>query len=504
MKTRTVLLAGCAALLSMQALADENEWLKPLGQPPKASPRRISGGEGVPPLPLPATPLRRTERKRDPKPPTLVAKIIWGESALFTYEDGNQMQVSDFNQCPADLQQLLGKIQRRLDLSYAYDMLPLAEFSGDPDKTALVLFNGSRTVKLDDKQVEALRGYVVRGGTILFDSIAGSPYFYEAAKKIAARILPECKLRTIPADHPLYHMVADVDRVTYPRNLDSTDPFLEACYVGSRAGIIISKYGLGCAWDDHEVPILKDAIYYDVDSGNKIGVNLIAYVIGYRNAGREEAKPEFFGVLDESQPTDEFTFAQIQHEGAWNVHPGAAAALLGQLRQHSALKVSLKRISVQPGKDDLSGYAFLYLTGLDDFTFDEKARAALRAFLRSSGTLFINNGLGLKSFDVVARRELRQLLPEAQLVKIPPTHPLYSALNKIRESGYTPALQKEKPDLKTPVLEGIEIDGDLRVIYSPYDLEAAWLGVDYPLAKAYDSSSGTQLGMNIAMYAMTH
>lgn len=503
--TSRMRLSACLVLFAaFQALADENDWLKPLGAAPKASPRRISGGEAVPPLPLPATPLRRTERKRDPKPPTLVAKIIWGESAMFTYEDGNQTQVSDCNQCPADLQQLLGKVQRRFDMTYSYDTIPLSEFSGDPDKTPLVLFNGSRTIKLDDKHVEALRSYVLHGGTILFDSIAGSPYFYNSSKKLAERILPECKLRTIPADHPLYHLLSDVDKVKYPKNLDSTEPVLEACYVGSRAGIIISKYGLGCAWDDHEVPFIKEAVYYDVDSGTRIGANIIAYVIGYKVAGREEAKPEFFGALDEKHPTDEFTFAQIQHEGAWNVHPGAAAALLGQLRQNSSVKVSLKRLSVQPGRDDLSGYSFLYLTGLDDFKLDDKARLALRGFIRSSGTIFINNGLGLKSFDTIVRRELKSLLPEAQLVKIPPNHPIYSALNKISEAKYTPAVLKENPELRAPVLEGIEVDGDLRVIYSPYDLEAAWLGCDYPLARAYDPKSGTMLGMNIAMYSMTH
>jgi len=44
--------------------AGENDWFVPLGPPPEAGKRRISGGEGFPPLPLPATPLRRTERKR--------------------------------------------------------------------------------------------------------------------------------------------------------------------------------------------------------------------------------------------------------------------------------------------------------------------------------------------------------------------------------------------------------------------------------------------------------
>src|SRR4051812_11126403 len=43
--------------------------------PPVAHQNRISGGESFPPLPLPATPLRRTERKRDPAPPALVGKI---------------------------------------------------------------------------------------------------------------------------------------------------------------------------------------------------------------------------------------------------------------------------------------------------------------------------------------------------------------------------------------------------------------------------------------------
>ena len=58
----------------------ENEWLAPLGMPPRAAPRHISGGESLPPLPLPATPLRRTERKRDPAPPTLIGKVVLHEN----------------------------------------------------------------------------------------------------------------------------------------------------------------------------------------------------------------------------------------------------------------------------------------------------------------------------------------------------------------------------------------------------------------------------------------
>ena len=497
---------GLAAVTCVTAasFADENDWLKPLGPPPAAAPRRISGGEGVPPLPLPATPLRRSERKREPRPPTLIAKVMWGEKAMFTYDGGATTEVADWNQCPGDLQQILRKGQWRFELPYSCEAFPLSEFDGDPEKMPVLLFNGSRSIKLDPKQVDLLRTYVLRGGMIVFDSIAGSPYFYATARAIAERALPECKVRMIPLDHPFYHMLADVDKVAYSKNVDSDKPCLEGLYVGSRIGILLSKYGLGCAWDDRAVPLIQEAKYYDVESGNKIGVNLVAYAVGYAAAGREEAKPELFGAIDEKRPTDEFVFAQIEHEGGWNVHPGAAAALLVQLRQNTSLKVSLKRVAVTPGKSDLSAYSFLYMTGLDDFHFDEQARAALRGFLGRSGTLFINNGLGLKSFDAIVRRELAALLPESKLAPIPSTHPLYSSVLKIAESRYSPAVVKEQPDLTTPALEGIEIGGDLRVIYSPYDVEAAWLGCDYPLARAYEPHSGTQLGVNIMMYSATH
>src|SRR5688500_5129663 len=50
--------------------------------PPKADPQRRNSGEGVPPLPLPATPLRRSEKKREPSPPALVGNVTFSASSL--------------------------------------------------------------------------------------------------------------------------------------------------------------------------------------------------------------------------------------------------------------------------------------------------------------------------------------------------------------------------------------------------------------------------------------
>jgi hypothetical protein len=58
--------------------------------------------------------------------------------------------------------------------------------------------------------------------------------------------------------------------------------------------------------------------------------------------------------------------------------------------------------------------------------------------------------------------------------------------------------------LTTPKLEGITLNGDIRVIYSPIDLEAGWEPTEYPMALAYRSDTATPLGMDILMYAATH
>ena len=502
MKTKVLLWGSCLAALAVGA--DEKDWFVPLGAPPQAAPRRISGGEGVPPLPLPATPLRRSERKRDPSPPKLMTKVIWGETAEFKYGSGESTQVADWNQAPADLQQILRKASSALGTPYGSEAMPLSAFHGDPAKGPVLFLSGSRTIKFDPKQIEQLRSYVLRGGMIIADNVAGAPYFYNAIRGAVETAFPDLTLREIPADHPVYHMLTDVEEVRYPKNNPSKKPFLEGLYVYSRLGVVISKFGLGCGWDDHEVPYLRQAVYYDVPSANQLGINLISYAVGYAHVGRESAKPELFGTIDERRPTDEFVFAQIKHEGAWNVHSGGAASLLRRLRHNSAVKVSLKRVPVAPGKDDLSGFTFLYLTGLDDFHLDAAAVSALRGFLNRGGTLLVNNGLGLRTFDLAARRELKRLLPDSELQPIQLQHPLYSTVFRIKTAEYTPAVQKLKPELKIPYLEGLSLNGDLRVIYSPFDLEAGWTGLDHPLARAYESDAAMQIGMNLVMYAMTH
>src|SRR5437016_14050859 len=70
-------------LLLIAGMTFADEFVNPKANiPPKAAPQRRNAGEGVPPLPLPATPLRRSEKKREPSPPALVGNITFSNTAL--------------------------------------------------------------------------------------------------------------------------------------------------------------------------------------------------------------------------------------------------------------------------------------------------------------------------------------------------------------------------------------------------------------------------------------
>src|SRR5581483_3246621 len=78
---RGIVIAAALAGFVLPASADD--FVNPKANiAPKAAPQRRNAGEGMPPLPLPATPLRRSEKKREPSPPALVGSITFPDSAL--------------------------------------------------------------------------------------------------------------------------------------------------------------------------------------------------------------------------------------------------------------------------------------------------------------------------------------------------------------------------------------------------------------------------------------
>jgi hypothetical protein len=165
--------------------------------------------------------------------------------------------------------------------------------------------------------------------------------------------------------------------------------------------------------------------------------------------------------------------------------------------------VKFKRTCVSLDSD-LAGIPFLYMTGHEDFRLSPRERANLRSFLKTGGFLLANSCCGRRAFDVAFRREIRAVLPEIPLAPLSPDHPVFACHLRIGEVTYTPLVARERPGLKRPEMEGVEIDGALRVLYSHYDLGNGWEGVDHPFTRGLSPGDSIKCGVNAIVYAMTH
>src|SRR5437868_15394905 len=73
------------------------------GPPPRKNPLRQTSAEGMPPLPLPAVPLRRSEPKAEPAAPLMIAKMEYGTT-------------QDWNTDPGDVDHLMRHVRSAVGL----------------------------------------------------------------------------------------------------------------------------------------------------------------------------------------------------------------------------------------------------------------------------------------------------------------------------------------------------------------------------------------------------
>ena len=470
------------------------------GPPPPAKPERRTGGESLPPLPLPATPLRRSEKKREASPPKLVGKVALGE-VKWVDSGGARASYRDWMTDPNDIRNLLSWTNSELGIRYTAEEVELSKFSFDPTALPILYFTGHDDFRLSDTERASLRQYVFDGGTIFCDACCGAEAMEKALRRELAAVFPDRPLKPVPADHPLYDAFYRIGSVELIRDgkRSTAKPPLEHISIGCRAGVIFSPWDLSCGWDNHVHEAGRRVAPGDA---RKIGANMVTYTLADYSFGRFMAVEKVYH--EAAEPTrDQFVFAQAMHGGDWDPQPSAVANLLKYVARNTTLEVQFKRAAVDLRKAEAYQHSVIYLTGHDDFVLADAEVTNLRRFLTAGGLLMASSCCGREDFDQAFRREIKRVLPEAKLETLPAAHALFSIVYPIKEVKTTPLLAQEQPGLKTPAIEGISFEGRLRVIYSKYDLNNGWSESPNPYVRGYVSADAMRLGINAIVYAMT-
>jgi hypothetical protein len=157
----------------------------------------------------------------------------------------------------------------------------------------VVFMTGHNAFEMPDAQVTALRKYLERGGFLFADACCGRKAFDTSFRKLAARLFPDRKLETLPADHPILAGKAGrpLGRLTYRTFLQqelrekgvadfkgTNRPQLEAVAIEGRAVLLYSPIDFSCGLEGDKPYACRG--YVDADA-RKLALNIVLYAISY-------------------------------------------------------------------------------------------------------------------------------------------------------------------------------------------------------------------------------
>jgi len=487
---QVVLIFVFAVGLAAGGLAEDR--LTVWGLPPKQKPHFTKAAEGFPPLPLPVVPQRRTEKKRPPAPPKLLANV---ENLSFVGWKGS----------PGSVDQLLQNARRHLNLWYGWEQLDLQVFtrqhtSGVRHRTPILYFCAYYPLDLTKDQRIAITDYVMGGGTLVINC-CGQQEAYASVRSELRQMFSELPLRALPADHPLYHAFYTIETVTYLRPSEtgaepkqsSSLSRIRAITLGTRAAVIVSYEDLACGWNEWNNPAVDRMSAAD---STRIGLNLITYVTAEQRLAKFLAKS-----VDVAGPTirprQKLVFPQLIHNGNWNPNPSAVPLLLKEIASNTSVAVEFARHQMQLKDPALFAHPLLYMTGTWGPDLTREETALLHRYLTSGGLLIADSASGRIEFDVAFRKLCSELFPEQPLEPLPADHPLFNCFHKIDQ-----VVLNHRPEPVAPMLEAVMYEGRPVVLYSPLGLSDGWAHLHSAYARSYSTADALKLGTNIVVFAM--
>lgn len=478
------------ALTLAQAAKDRK--LGTCGPPPRKNPERQTSAEGNPPLPLPATPLRRSEPKAEPAPPLMIAKLEYG-----TFQD--------WNTDPGDVDNLMRHVREKLNLWYGWKHMNINEVvaahkAGKQITIPILYMSGHEAFELADEQRAAIKQYVLDGGTFLGDACCGRPEFADSFRKEVKKMFPDRAFEMLEVDHPLFRSFYKYDSVHYliydegAKKEFEAPPQLQGMNIGCRTAVLLTPYDLSCGWDGHTHERGARVIPGDA---MRLGINLISYVAAVRQLGEVQAVTREIQA-PVGRPRAKFTLAQLRHNGDWNPDANSIYQWLRHVAVDSSLDVEFELKPIDAVEAKIAPHPFVFMTGHRDPKLSNKELDVLRQHLvQAGGFLFINNCCGRGAFDQHVRTMVGKLFPDQKLEKIGPEHPLYKSFFTVKEA------RDRQSNVARPIeLEGIVVKDRLVLIYSKNDAVGQLKQVSDPFGNGYDAESCRQLAVNVVAYAL--
>ena len=430
----------------------------------------------------------------------LFSWAAWGQSAKEIY--GADIY---WNATPNDVNHLLRNLKDLADINYNMDLRHLDQISADPEQNPVLFRSGHYNFEYTPAQRQKLREFLLGGGMIIYNTGLGSAPFYRSVLREMKHIFPEQPVQRLTSDHPIFHAFYDVNHVKYASGVRKAgykgdEPWFDAVEINCRVVVLISRWGMAVGWQD----AVEDSYQaYHPESAFKLGMNIFAYASAMRAWAKNAARAMRF--VDKSDTsTDKMSVVQVTYDGVWKTRHAGIAVLLHTFNQRTEVPVKFKVREMRLTNREIFNAPLLYITGHEHFTLSKEEIAQLRQYLQNGGFLFAESCCGRKGFDLAFRQLMKTVLPTNPLKPITKESPLFSYPHEIRTLGVTPTLARDLGKAAVPpLIEGVEVDGNVVVVYSRFGLAGGREMSQSPYARGYNDIGCLKLGQCILMHAVT-
>ena len=411
----------------------------------------------------------------------------------------------DWNATPNDVNNLLKSMKEMIDVNYSVQVATLGDVSADPARNPILYRSGHYNFSYSESQRKRIREYCLAGGMLIYNTGLGSAPFYRSAIRELAKIFPEQPVQRLTSDHPIFHSYYDVDHVSYCPGVKAAgfkgdEPWFDAVEINCRIVALVSRWGMSVGWEDNVSPQFQA---YEPDSAKKLGVNIFSYSSAMRAWAKSQAHAIKFIDKPESS-ADKVAMVQVIYDGVWKTRHAGLSVILQTFNLKTDVPVKFTVKEMRLTDPAIFNAPLIYMTGHEHFTLHKKEALQLKKYLENGGFLLAEACCGRKGFDLAFRKIMAALFPGSPMKVISQDNTIFHMPNDVERVGVTPVLQQALGTAVTrPKLEGVEVNGHVAVIYSPYGMAGGWEMSQSPYARGYDDVSCQRLGQNILMYSVT-
>jgi hypothetical protein len=404
----------------------------------------------------------------------------------------------DWNPDPYDVKDLVAQASSDLKTPMTTQVVDTTVTLTDLAQAPVLYLQGRKTFEFSPTLREAIRGFVENGGFIIASACCGGEGFDRSFRAEMKILYPDALFEPLPEDHDIYSLKHKI--------VEKKAFMLEGLNTGCRTAIFYAPHDICCAWSGCRGCL--DKLGVNSEDAKKLGVNLLAYAVGFQKLHKKLESVDAAGVKKETPGAkrNALIIGQLYHSGDWNPDPASLANLTQTLQSQTGMKGDVGKRMASIGSDDLGDYALLYLTGHRKFQYTATQIQELRAYLDRGGFLLADPCCGKPDFDAAFRKLCEDLYPQKKLTRLNLDHVIFQEPYAIKNVTYKPTVKALFPTVGSePFLEGITApDGRLQIVYSRFNFGCELHGHSCANCIGLKSEDAYKIAVNSVLYALSH